>query len=291
MTPSFKLVNAEVKPLTPELALQFRDLEASPTERALEPSRIRMLREKAEGGHLVTFNWSVAKLGGRTLRMNGQHSSNMLSELNGQFPQGLKVHLDTYEVSDEHALTLLFRQFDDRKSGRTPGDVAGAYQGLVPALRDVPRDIAKLAVEGIGWYRIQIEGMPRFKGDDIYDMFNNEGYHAFIRWMGELFSVKTPEMNKRTVVAAIYGCFEANPTEAQTFWGDVARGGNQYEDNAPSTTLDSWLKSLKEGRSKTDLKPANYYQGCIYAWNGYREGRKIQNIKFDTTKGLHSVNE
>jgi hypothetical protein len=99
-----------VKPLTRELAEEFRNLEASPTERALDESRVKHLREKAEAGQLVTFNWSTAKLGGRKLRMNGMHSSTMLCGLNGNFPKNLKVHLDTYEVDSPEALAILFRR-------------------------------------------------------------------------------------------------------------------------------------------------------------------------------------
>ena len=115
-TSGFRLINAEVKPLTRELAEEFRNLEASPTERALDVSHVKHLREKAEAGQLVTFNWSTAKLGSRKLRMNGMHSSTMLCGLNGSFPENLKVHLDTYEVDSPEALAVLFRQFDDRKS-------------------------------------------------------------------------------------------------------------------------------------------------------------------------------
>jgi hypothetical protein len=83
---SYRLVKSEVRDLTPELAEEFRNLEASPTERELNAARIRHLKTKAEAGQLVTFHWSVAKLGDKRLRMNGQHSSNMLCDLNGHFP-------------------------------------------------------------------------------------------------------------------------------------------------------------------------------------------------------------
>src|SRR5215469_842274 len=148
----FRLVKSETVPLTRELARQFRDLEPSPTERELSPSRLKMLKEKAVAKQLVTFHWSRARRGAHIWRMNGQHSSNMLCDLNGEFPDGLFVHLDDYEVDEMSGLALLFRQFDDRKSGRTVGDVAGAYQGLVPELAGVPRDIAKLGIEGIAWF-------------------------------------------------------------------------------------------------------------------------------------------
>jgi hypothetical protein len=34
----------------------------------------------------------------------------------------------------------------------------------------------------------------------------------------------------------------ANEKEAQKFWGQVARGGVEYDDTAPATILDAWLK-------------------------------------------------
>ena len=53
----FKLVNSETKPLTPELAERFKAMLPSPTERAFDPTRAKMLREKAAAGQLITFNW------------------------------------------------------------------------------------------------------------------------------------------------------------------------------------------------------------------------------------------
>jgi hypothetical protein len=291
-TSGFHLVSAEVKELTPELADQFRNLEASPTERVLDESRVKHLREKAEAGQLVTFNWSTAKLGERTLRMNGQHSSKMLCDLNGNFPKGLKVHLDTYEVDSPEALAILFRQFDDRKSGRTPGDVSGAYQGLYNDLHDVPRASAKLAVEGMAYYRNKVEGLPAPSGDDRYSLFGETGLHGFVRWVGELITIKTPELKRPTIVAAMFGTFSKNESEARKFWAEVARGGVEYEDNHPTTVLDAWLKTAIENKSqKRELKPAHFYQGSVFAWNANRDGKTITSIKVDTKKGLLAVNE
>jgi hypothetical protein len=278
--------------LTRELAEEFRNLEPSPTERELNPLRLKHLKMKAEAGQLVTFHWSVARLGDKRLRMNGQHSSNMLCGLNGNFPKGLKVHIDEYEVQNKASLALLFRQFDDRKSNRSPSDVAGAYQGLYEELNDVPREPAKMAVEGACWYDRHIEGLPPVSGEDQYVRFGEPGLHGFIRWVGELFTIKTPELRRPTIVAAMYGTFMKNEAEARKFWAEVARGGEEYADNAPSTILDAWLKAMAEKRgAKTEVKPANLYQGCVFAWNAYREGKTISTIKFDTKKGLYAVSE
>ena len=180
---SYRLVKSEVRDLTRELAEEFRNLEPSPTERELSPVRLKHLKMKAEANQLVTFHWSVARLAEKRLRMNGQHSSNMLCGLNGYFPKGLKVHIDEYEVPNKPSLALLFRQFDDRKSNRSPGDVASAYQGLYEELHDVPKGPAKMAVEGACWYDRNIEGLPPVSGDDQYIRFGEPGLHGFIGWV------------------------------------------------------------------------------------------------------------
>jgi hypothetical protein len=292
----FRLVKSEVKDLTPSLAQEFRELTPSPTERDLNPNRVKHLMEKATADpcQLVTFHWATARMGNQRWRMNGQHSSTMLCELNGNFPQGLKVHQDEYEVAKEEDLAQLFQQFDDRKSGRSSGDVAGAFQGLYEPVREVPKSSAKIAVDGVVWWRRSVEGISVPAGDKAYELFSETGLHSFIRWIGDTFSIKTPEMRKIQVVSAMYATFTANETGARTFWEQVSRGGVEYEDNAPATILDGWLKNISDKETKDPdlkLKPANYFQACIYAWNAFREEKTIKDIKFDTKKGFLRVIE
>lgn len=286
--PTFKLISSDVRPLTVELAQRFRDMAASPTERRLDPKRVKYLREKIVAGHAIPFNWATARLGDQLYRMNGQHSSSMLAELNGEFPDGLKVHWDEYTVENGDGLAMLFRQFDDRKSGRSPGDVAGAYQGLYPDLADVDRNIGKMAVEGVWWWRKHVEAVPVPSGDDAYTLFGEDQVRKFALWVNAVLSIKTPELKRQAVVAAMYATHNANPEVADKFWTEVARGGIETEENHPSTVLDSWLKAAKEDVDLRDrLKPGNYYQGCLFAWNAQREGKSLKDIKHDTRKGFY----
>jgi hypothetical protein len=287
MNGNFSIVGAETHPLTPALAQEFRDLPPSPTERELIPSRLQHLRRKADAGLLVSFHWAKCKLGGQWYRMNGQHSATMLCELNGTFPDGLFAHVDLYEVASERDLALLFRQFDDRKSSRSAADVAGAYQGLVPNLRDVAKPIAKIGVEAVTWYRHFIVSVDTKKGDEQFSLFHEEQLHRYLLWLGELFSIKTPELKKVPIVAAMHATFEANEDEARKFWLDVARGGKDFEDNAPATVLDEWLKSVKEDR--LEIKQGELFRGCVYAWNAYRDDKPIKEIKFDLRKAAQAI--
>jgi len=290
----FTLISTETKPVTPELALQFRDMEASPTERDLDPRRVNHLKEKAIAGMLVSFNWATAQLGNRTLRMNGRHSSTMLTELNGEFPENAIAHIDAYKVDNEEGLALLFRQFDDRKSGRQPIDVSGAYQGLYEPLRGINKQLTKRGVEAVAWWRKQIEKAPAPSGDDVYSLMGETGLHDFLRWLPTIFNVKTKEMEVTAVVAAMYATYNASTTGAHEFWSAVARNGISYDDNAPATVLDEWLKKLAtKVPANADListvGAAQYYQGCIYAWNAYRKNMSLHDIRHDTTKGYLKI--
>jgi hypothetical protein len=271
-----------------ELAQRHLNLKPSPTERELDPSRIKFLVERAEAGQLVTFNWAVAKLGQDLMRMNGQHSSTMLAGLNGTFPKDLKVHLDTYYVETAADLAVLFRQFDARKSSRTPSDVSGAFQGLYPNLEAVPREIAKLAIEGVHWYLKHVEGVLNLSGDDRYTLFEDTRYHPFIEWMGEIHSIKTKEMRRIPVASAMYSTFDTNPEKARQFWNDVSRGGVEFDDEAPATVVDNWLKLAADAdeRRKLHLKDGNYWQACIHAWQAFLQGKRLAKVQYRVDKGL-----
>jgi hypothetical protein len=113
--------------------------------------------------------------------------------------------------------------------------------------------------------------------------------HLQREWVGEVFNIKTPELRRQTIVAAMYGTFDKNEAEARNFWREVGRGGVEFEDNHPTTVLDAFLKSAIEDKKKLDLKLGNFYQASVYAWNAFREDKSINTVKYDTRKGFYPV--
>ena len=112
----------------------------------------------------MPFSWAFAiRPDGTIVRVNGQHSSHMLSKLNGDMPEGLTAILSTYKVEDRDGEVALFRQFDSRKSARSVADVAGALQALFPNFGTCragpPREPLKASL-GISAYcwRLRSEG-------------------------------------------------------------------------------------------------------------------------------------
>jgi hypothetical protein len=289
VVPMVRYVRSETVPLTLELVEEMRTLPPSPTERELNPKRVDHLREKVAAGLFHPPQWVKATVDGVTYRANGQHTSEMLSKLNGEFPTGLSVHIDYFECTSIDGLALLFRQFDDRRSARSPADIAGAYQGLQSDLDQLPRHIAKLGVEGIVWKRRYVDVLPVPSGDDKYEVFNDQDEHPFLLWLGDVLSIKTPEMMSPSIVGAMRATFDADADDADRFWREVARGGPDFDsDDAPSAVLDDWLKRIKE--KEFEMKPVQIYQGCIYAWNAIREGKTtLRDIRADIRKGMHRV--
>jgi hypothetical protein len=285
----FTLRKSDTHPVTRELASEFVSMAPSPTERPFDETRLKFLQERYDLGFWLPCQWASVWLGGSQFRMNGNHSSTLLVKLPDPFPNHLKAHIDEYEADAPEDMVELFRQFDARKSSRSAGDVAGAYQHRHPELLDIPTPIAKVGIESIAWYLRVIEGVPTGKGDDRYKLFRQPTYYDFLHWLGHLLDIKTPELRKKETIAAMYATdlVASGTDESHAFWEEVARGGRPYEDQHPTTVLDKWLKSCSDGTCEDKMRAAFHYQGCIYAWNAFREERTIKDIRFATSKGLY----
>jgi len=277
-----------------ELPEFFRDMQPWAGERERLEKRVKYLKEKFEKGLTVPFIWSYATLpDGTNLRVNGSNSSDAICRMDGNRPKDAVVYLTHYAIDAIEDMALIFRQHDDRASARSPLEVSGAYQGVIPSLGKVAKPTAKLAIEGIVWHMHRVDGLPVPKGDDIYEMYWKAIYQPFVEWLGTVVSVKTKELKRPEIVAAMYGCFLANEHEARAFWLDVARNGHDPNDlTDPSTALDAWLLVVLEGNGPKplqEIKPAQVYQGCVNCWNSYRLGRPVKDVRFDTRKGLAQI--
>jgi hypothetical protein len=286
MSALFRYLGSETRPITPQFAAEWADMPGSPTERDLDKKRGNYLHGQVMAGEAVTFHWADATLDGVTFRVNGQTSSNVLSKLNGTMPAGLVAHVDHYEVVNKDGLAVLFRKFDPRQSSRSVLDVSHAYQGLIDPLLDTPKRTAKLALEGIIWHDKHVSGLSPPKGDDRFSRFNKTEDHPFIIWAGQVISVKTPELKKVSVLAAMYATFSVDETEGRAFWDTAAKADESDDNGNAAQVLDRWLRELIEEGYPDGVKDAQIYQACIFAWNHHRQGKDIAKVRFDTKRGF-----
>lgn len=285
-----ELIESKTVDLTPQLVQEFSAMKPSPTERELNHKRKSFLEAELKRGRFKTVHWVRAQLDGTLYRTNGQHSSAMLAGLNGDFPEGVKAHCDTYKVDSIDELALLFRTFDSRQSSRSSLDVSGAYQGLVSEVADVDRRLAKMALQGIAWFGRVVEGLKNLPGgDDLFALFRNTDYHSFILFYGQVCSPrsKTQELQKAPVVAAMYGMFLKNEEQARVFWPAVALN-NSADDSDPAQLLSTQLVEVREN---LDVRwgPKTFYAKCVKAWNAFLQGKQINSLHTNIKKGLPEI--
>jgi len=319
---AFRHLDTHVKPYTHDLAVEVANYARLGIERDLLAKRQDHLREVILNGVAVPFYIARVKVNGEAIqaptkgrkgngngasapiwyRANGQHSSDLLARWPentheyGAFPEGLVAVVSDFEADTKEDAALLFQQFDPAGSARTRPDLYGAYQGIYPAIADVPRANALLALDGYVWHQKNIDGLPVPERDRIPTWYGEVKIHGYIRWMGTFIFDKAPEMREQPVAAAMYGTFCINEQEADEFWKAVASGGGDHrmEETHPTKKLDDWLLSNTSkqrvlNRVLQKQKPGNYYQGCAFAWNAYRADKAIKSIISDTAKGLFSL--
>jgi hypothetical protein len=285
----FHRESSETLVMTPEkakiLANEHQRLPRAPTERELDPKRVQELVTRIKAGLLLPCNWATVTFSGVKYRMNGQHSSRAILEAADELPPQVTVHLDHYTTDSSSGMGVLFRQFDARFSGRTKKDVAGAYQGLVKEIQKIDRRKAKLGIEGVCWHNRQ-HSLPLPSGDDLYEQFLVPEYHAFLLWLDEILSAKTPEMLRAPIVAAMYATYTGSPAGAKEFWTHVAKNDLNTEDDSRCVLSTELLRILEE---KSKVSPIEFYAKCIKAWNAYCSGERIRNLNVSIKKGLPEV--
>lgn len=282
----FKRVKSELfeggaKQLRPAVEA-MRGITATSVEREFDQKWAAELRQRVKDGLAVSFHWAVADVTidgkAQRLRMNGQHSSWALSELlrENELPDNLAIHLDTYKADGKQAAVLLFRQFDARKSARSKEDISGAYQMFHDNIRHCNRTVAKLAVEGVNWYRREVDKAPGASGDEIYELFNEDRLHPFVILVDEVVTSKCPEMKRVPVMAAAFGTWWEDAKQAAEFWRAVALGSS--EDAA--FDLDAELLRIKDEKDKVTAR--DLYAKCVKSWRAYQDGIRVTNFKVNT---------
>ncbi len=260
----------------------------TPTEREFDAKWALDIKTRVEKGKAVTFMWAVAGLPMHgqiiSMRINGQHSSWALDELlkEGALPDNLAIHLDTYSVANQDGAVQLFRQFDARKSARSKEDISGAYQCFHEDLRECNRSILKVAVEGVIWYRREVQEQPVLSGDDIYNLFDEQRLHPFFQMMDEVLKDgKSNELKRTPVLAAAYGTWLDDAKEAASFWRLAALGSKRTEEDA-AADLDTEIMRIRDEKEKVNAR--DLYAKCAKAWDGFNNRIRITNFKVNTTK-------
>ena len=260
--------HTESVPLTPQLAVKFSTMDGFKGERPLKEVRLKFLQQKVNGGLFYSPRWAVAKIGDKTVRVNGQHSSTVLAASNGDFPRGLTAIIDHFEVSNEGELAELFDQFDDRRSVRNRTESINAYAMMHAELESVPKRALACAVSGIEW-SVDPERKGRNSPPEGSRGIVND-WKEFIAWSSEYLIVR--HIGVTPVAAVIFLSWRKSATASAEFWGLVS-AETHPDARHPSRVLARYLRSSRGGgKSRTRENDRAVFVKCIHAWNAFRRG-------------------
>lgn len=259
--------------LTPAIAKEFAQMNAFVGERPIRPGRIAELQRKLDDGLFFDPRWATADFEGRKYRVNGQHSSKMLSECNGSFPHGRQVIVDTFTCDTKEELALLFEQFDPASSSRTRLEVVNAHGRVHSSLDDVSPTVMSKAVAGMAYALSNLNASGRSTLSQQSKLIHR--HQEFVVWCNPFVSERI--LCRVGVVAAIFDTYRRNQDASTEFWS-LVKDESAPDNKDASRTLARFLRdSIGDGRmgmKQWDQKA--YYVKSIHAWNAWRDGVTTQ---------------
>jgi len=260
-----KIIKVESVPLTRELALEFAVMTPVDGERPLKEARLHFLALHLEKGTFFGVVWSkgVERTSGKLYRLNGQHSSHLLAELDpDRFPQGLFATVTTWEFDAQDKPTL-FDYFDNPRSARSNTDKMATYRAEHPDLEHIDLDLLVHIANGLHVYNDGIEkGLtlpPRNRG--LY--FNDVEYRQFARWIDSFKDSRNKWMLAQAgITAEMFADYKKSELLASEFWGYVLRDNHpdvDHESRELARVFNDWKSSARNKTQADFRKKASSY--------------------------------
>lgn len=259
------------KMLTRELAKQFATMAPLPGERELKPGRLAHIAHLLTDGLFLGPVWAqgLCKADGIQYRLDGQHTSKVLSETEEKLPN-LIVTILNYEFdSVAEDAPKLFDIFNHPFQTRTDLDKLSIYRAAYDDLPDLDNKFLEKIMKGIRFYEKDVLKKPnilpkREKGHYL----EKQEYREFASWLWKFHDAKHGWLiGKEGIVAEILDGFVDQRSLAGEFWGYVLFENHPEVDHITrdlSTVLREWTHSAKRRSMQ------QYHKQAKRTWDRYR---------------------
>lgn len=261
-------------------ASSIKTMEAISNERKFKAVRYDRLKKAVTKGMIRPFDWAVADLNGRKIRINGQHSSQLLSNLadEGSLPNKLFVVKTTYACEEEKDVADLWATYDAKDSARTFQEIGDAFGGTDEHTKHIPSNIRNMMISAYG---LDVFGFGYGKGSSANDraaiLLDNAEEASYI-YENFLRPSQGTHLRKGAVVCAIIKTTRRNTPDAEKFWLEV-RDASNPDTNAPTRVLERFLRSARivagngrtlGGNATKGTNPREVLVKCSHAWNAFK---------------------
>jgi hypothetical protein len=265
--------------VTRPLAREFANMERVTNERPLRERRLVVYRKiLAEGGFRpVAWAKCYCKETDETYRVNGQHTSIMLSSLE-TIPE-FYATIESYEADTLADVSRLHATFDAQSQSRTANDIYLSFAGAVPELRDVPSTIISTATPAIWYAKIQDQTWSMTAPERAEGLLDNV---EFIQWLATIINTGPAyrSLRRSPVVAAMLLTWQRDPDDATIFWEGVRDETGEHPHD-PDRKLARWLLLTAMGghsivgKNRQKAGPREFFVKCLRSWNAWRKDTTI----------------
>jgi hypothetical protein len=259
---------------------------------------IRLAREMLGGRFLweqVNLVTCLCKENNINFRLNGQHCSwaRLCADEEGLPPDTrCPVQWLKYEAATVQDMRKLYASLD-RGKARNQSNVVVSWLAGTDEFPGYSKQLLRLLAQGIGaWQWESRHSRKLHQGDERSAMLLTTHNKLALMVGGMLKEVKPSEAKhvlRAPVVAAMFATFNKAQKDSVEFWQVVRDGLGVGSKTDARYTLRNWLMNASLAKSQVVngdskiLLAEEMLRGCLVAWNAYRAGRELKQIRLSMT--------
>ena len=262
--------------VTKVLAKSFAEMDPAPHDRPLSERRLMVYQKLLAAGLFRPVTWAVAtcKETGGTYRVNGKHTSTLLSGLD-KLPE-FYVTIERYLCDTLEDVAKLYSTFDSNMQSRSSRDIYLSFAGTVTELKGLPARTIQACATGMSYHLLGEVAHARSQPADRAELLLE--HPEFVIWVhkvagGGNLTNRSQVMHRLPVVAAMFGTWTKAKAAATEFWTAV-RDESGAKPDLPDRKIARWLVtsslSKKEYARIRKAGERETYVKCLHAWNAWR---------------------
>ena len=276
--------------VTPALARLFAEMDAVPRDRPLSERRLQVYQRLFARGQFRPVTWAkaVCKETGGTYRVNGKHTSILLSGMK-TLPEFF-VTIEEYSCDTLDDVSRLYATFDSKTQSRTSRDINLSFAGTISELDEVSSNCIGQAVAGMSHHIWQGRLSTTTAAERAELLLEHT---AFVLWLSDLMNqdgaragyISAKRLGRQPVVGAMFATWQKDGPAATRFWREV-RDETGKEPTAPDRVLSRYIRdvnSKRGGGARWGTRHADnreQYVKCLHAWNAWRTGEKRMRLQY-----------
>jgi hypothetical protein len=281
---SWELRNApKAVKVTKKMAADWAEMSAAKEDRPLSERRLDVYRRAIKEGTFRPVTWSRAwcKELSQWFRVNGKHTSTLLSSIDLKSIDDVFVIVEEFDCDTLEDVAKLYATYDSKIQLRTASDINRSFAATIPELTDIPSRTIGLAVAGLAYAAIPTQptvGTAAERAERLFD------HTDFVLFLHELYSpsdeasAASKHLQRNPVAGAIATTYLKSKSAAGEFWRAV-RDETGSKPNMPdrkvarmliTNSVDNGNGAHRAAGRKMDARA--FYVKCLHGWNAWRRG-------------------